>query len=86
LQPAQTPSARPRSTGSAHSTRRIASEAGSSSAAPRPATTRPRMSVAGSSASPQARQPAQKMPTPAMKMRRRPNRSPSSPPVSRNSA
>lgn len=72
LHAAHTPSARPRSTGSRHTTRTIASEAGSSSAAPTPASARAPISTPTVGANAQSSEATVNSAVPAMKIRRRP--------------
>ncbi len=86
LHAAQMPSARPRSTGSRHTTRTIASDAGSSSAAPTPASARAPISTDTDGASAHSSDAIVNTAVPAMKMRRRPSRSASRPPVSSSTA
>ena len=72
LQPAQMPSAWPRSASSRHTTRMIASEAGTDSAAPRPASARPAISTPIDGATAHNNEAAVKIATPIVKMRRLP--------------
>ena len=86
LQLAQTPSARRRAAASGHTTRTIASEAGSSNAAPTPAKARAAISTRTSGASAHPTEAAAIIAAPATKASRRPYRSAISPPLSSSTA
>ena len=82
LQLAQTPRARPRAAASGQTTRMIAGEAGSRSAAPMPVQARPAMSTPISGVKAQTSEPAVITAAPIMKPRRLPCRSAIRPPLS----
>ena len=83
--PAQVPIARPRSC-SANEAPMMASEHGINSAAPIPCTARAATSCAALAAKPHHTEAAANIAMPITKVPRRPNRSPSAPPISTSAA
>ena len=82
LQLAQTPNACARALRSGKASASSTSDIATSKAAPNPLTVRPTIKISALGASAQISVPATNRAIPRMKMRRRPNRSPSVPPVS----